>query len=259
MFRWNRLQVSAESNLPSNMERFGTALANFANHVSKATGVYTTLILIFSYHVLLNKDLACTCRAQRGDCGLYLIMPVFILLTLMLWMDRTFQRAWKYSCRRRKAHFVCLLCRHVLKAAVIGMLWVAFVLIDGDWFVCCSNYHFHEQPLLACRDKEGITVEEQRLINELLNTSRVSFYLSVLTTSWLSLLRAPSNLVVVGFLQLPDPLTRNLLSCRSYSDWAKLGCTARYLFFLASKKWRLYTSTLQQQICSARNIMCSST
>lgn len=204
IFRWYRLLVSVEPNLPPNMESLKLALHHFAKHVVKTASVYATVIVIFSYHVLLDKDMACTCKEQQTDCSVYMALPVFSIFFLMLWMDKTFQTACKYTGGNRNDNFCCVLCYQTVKGAFLGLLWVISVLMDGDWYVCCHNDKSEQQSLLACKDKANITIEEQGLIATLINESRVSFYLSLLTTSWFSLLLVSA---VTNFVD--DILTRN--------------------------------------------------
>jgi len=59
----------------------------------------------------------------------------------------------------------------ILKAGLVGSLWVVSVLIDGDWYVCCKNY-YTEHPQLPC--KKNITDEVEVIITKLKNESRVS-------------------------------------------------------------------------------------
>ncbi len=60
-----------------------------------------------------------------------------------------------------------------MKAALVGLLWVASVLIDGDWYVCCKNNGSKQQKQLACKQGKSITAEEQRIMAELENYSKV--------------------------------------------------------------------------------------
>ncbi|GLD73560.1 uncharacterized protein AKAME5_002488500 [Lates japonicus] len=55
----------------------------------------------------------------------------------------------------------------------MGSLWVLFVLIDGDWYVCCYNDQSGKYPQLACTDKNNITAEEKQTIARLKNKSWV--------------------------------------------------------------------------------------
>ncbi|XP_044066159.1 uncharacterized protein LOC122882640 [Siniperca chuatsi] len=155
------------------MESLKTALGHFAKHISKTAGVHAVVIVIFSYHVVLDKDLACTCKEQLDACWLYMTLPAFLIFVLMLWVDKTFQRAWKYTCGNCKNNFCCVVVYHILKAAFVGLLWAASVLIDGDWYVCCYNDFSGQHTLLACKEKTNITAEERGIIAELINKSRV--------------------------------------------------------------------------------------
>ncbi len=153
--------------------------------VSEKLSTYAAIIFMFTYSILLDREFACTCRNQEFDCDFYMALPVFLIFLLILWTDRSFQRVcrylfscpfgccgWCYTCS-----FLCSFFYHIFKAAFIGLLWAAFVLIDGDWYVCCENDHSEQQAKLACKDKTNITAVEKSLIAELKNQSRVSVYL----------------------------------------------------------------------------------
>ena len=127
----------------------------------KKLSIYTTVIVTFSYNVLLRKDVMCTCEPQQAQCGLYMCLPFFIIFVLIRWMDKKFLRIWKHNCtcicRLRSRSTLCSLCgrccspflwvllRHVLKAVLVGLLWVPSVLTDGDWCVCCQNDQSEQQ------------------------------------------------------------------------------------------------------------------
>ncbi len=149
------------------------------DHISKTASIYVMLIVIFSYHVLFDKDMPCSCEEQLADCWIYMILPVVIIVIFVLWTDESFQRALKYTCRFRSCHFCCVLFSHILRAAYIGSLWVTSVLIDGDWFVCCYNHLPEQQKQLPCKDETNYTAEDRGVIARLKNKSRVSFYLFV--------------------------------------------------------------------------------
>ncbi|XP_038578629.1 uncharacterized protein LOC119905550 isoform X2 [Micropterus salmoides] len=142
---------------------------------------YTAVILMFTYNILLDMDFACTCKPQVFDCTSYLVLPVLIIFIYILWTDRSFQRVFRYMCSgafgcRSRPHICSFLgsfLRKLLKALLVGLLWVAFVYIDGDWYVCCKNDGSEQQAQLACKDKRRITEKEQVLIAEVKNKSRV--------------------------------------------------------------------------------------
>ncbi|XP_018526654.1 uncharacterized protein LOC108879743 isoform X2 [Lates calcarifer] len=68
-----------------------------------------------------------------------------------------FQRAWKYTTSKGSCHFGCVLFRRTVKAFCVGLLWVASVLIDAEWYVCCHNHNPREDAELQCKTKAEIT------------------------------------------------------------------------------------------------------
>lgn len=152
--------------------------------------IYATVIVIFTYNVLLERDFACTCKPNTTECSLHMGLPFFIIFVLILWMDRKFQRTWRFTCtcrcsasqpvrlceQRRCGTFSLVLLRHVMKALLVGLLWVSSVLIDGHWYICCKHDRSEKQAQLACKDKTEITGEEQTIIAGLKSFSKVSHF-----------------------------------------------------------------------------------
>ncbi|KAK1898807.1 Zona pellucida sperm-binding protein 3 [Dissostichus eleginoides] len=62
--------------------------------------------------------------------------------------------------------------RRQRSVASVGLLWVAFVLLDGDWYVCCKNDGSKQQVQLACKAEANITDNERVIIEELKNSSQ---------------------------------------------------------------------------------------
>ncbi|KAF3861031.1 hypothetical protein F7725_001286 [Dissostichus mawsoni] len=93
-----------------------------------------------------------------------------------LWTNSYFQSACRNWCSCTKCHEVpwCFYFLHILKAFLVGLLWVAFVLLDGDWYVCCKNDGSKQQVQLACKAEANITDNERVIIEELKNSSQVS-------------------------------------------------------------------------------------
>ena len=144
-----------------------------------ATGkmsAHAAVIFIFTYNILLDRDFACTCKPQVPICFLYMLLPPFIILLSILLTNRSFQRVYRFHCSHctlRWGHFSFYI-HHFLRAFLVGLLWVAFLLLDGDWYVCCQNNGSEEQAKLACKDKRTINDHEKVLKAELKNSSRVS-------------------------------------------------------------------------------------
>ncbi|XP_074501042.1 uncharacterized protein LOC141773179 isoform X2 [Sebastes fasciatus] len=153
------------------MEKLLTKLA------SEKLGTYAAITLMFTYTFLLGREFECTCKSQEIECTMYLILPFFIILLLILWTDRSFQRVCRYlftcagCCMPTTCNFWGSFFRHIFKAVLVSLLWVAFVYLEGDWYVCCKNNH-SEQPL-ACKAGNNITEKEHETIAELKSTSKV--------------------------------------------------------------------------------------
>ncbi|XP_039655877.1 uncharacterized protein LOC120558739 [Perca fluviatilis] len=224
------------------MESFRAALKQFASHVSKAACIYGTAIGLFSYHVLLNKDMACTCKEQLGACWLYMTSPACLLFVLILWIDKPFQRSIKYKLYNCDRKFIRVLSIRILKAAMVSTLWCIAVLIDGDWFVCCYNDHTEQQAQLACKDKTAKTAEDQALIAELKNKSReIGLPLLCITLVASCMSAVPLDLCTANADKLKDiileecenlatkklrenanvKLTEKLNACFTGNDWVK--------------------------------------
>lgn len=141
--------------------------------------IFVTIIVSFSYTVLLDKDMRCSCRPQSKDCDVFMAVPFFIFCTVQLWTNTSCQMGCRYLVRassdrpQRFCRFWSVFMLNVCKAALVGLLWVVSVLIDGDWFVCCKNDGSEAQAQLACKDKRQLTAEETVIITEIKNHSWV--------------------------------------------------------------------------------------
>nr|XP_029132074.1 uncharacterized protein LOC109978606 isoform X2 [Labrus bergylta] len=145
-----------------------------SNHLS----TYVSIILMFTYTILLNRDFACTCKPQVLDCNSYMALPFFIVFFLTLWTNGGFLKVCRYTlccsegCSKKCCCFLIFASPKVVEAVFVGLLWVAFVLVDGDWYVCCRNNGSVAQVVLACKAKENITKDERAMISDLKNKSR---------------------------------------------------------------------------------------
>ncbi|XP_065817881.1 uncharacterized protein [Labrus bergylta] len=142
-----------------------------SNHLS----TYVSIILMFTYTILSNRDFACACKPQVLNCNSYLFLPFSIVFLLTLWTNGGFLKVCRYTlccsegCSKKFLIFASL---KVVEAVSVGLLWVVFVLVDGDWYVCCRNNGSDAQVVLACKAKENITKDERAMISELKNNSR---------------------------------------------------------------------------------------
>ncbi|XP_026188655.1 uncharacterized protein LOC113145788 [Mastacembelus armatus] len=149
----------------------------------KNIGTYTTVIVVFTYNVLLDVDMGCKCKQeQKLQCNLYMTLPFFTLTVLIICMDKTFRGVSRFICTCKwdglgSCRFCWLLVLRILKAGLVGLLWVITLLIDGDWYVCCQNKNNKnnstEYSQLACKDKSNLTAEERLIIADLKSESKV--------------------------------------------------------------------------------------
>lgn len=196
-----KLQLSSEVNCCPKMKDF---LTNFP---FRELSIFVTIVGSFTYNILLERDMACTCKQGTPDCGIYMALPTCIIFILILWTDKKFKTACKFTfaCRcesskkdgdspspspaavasqeqeQRQEQTKCcrtelcgVLLTRILKAGCVGLLWVVSVLMDGDWYVCCNLEKSNNRTNLACKDKQNITAEENIIIIEMKNYSRVS-------------------------------------------------------------------------------------
>ncbi|XP_029994356.1 uncharacterized protein LOC115422260 [Sphaeramia orbicularis] len=122
------------------MEGLKVSLAAAVHRVLQRAGFYLTAFGIFYYHVYLDGDLECTCVSHRRDCKVYLLVPFLVILVVLLWLDRTLHRLWtSVVCSGCRPRLGWALLRRVLEAVFVAHLWIVSVLVDGDWYYCCSE------------------------------------------------------------------------------------------------------------------------
>lgn len=136
--------------------------------------IFLTIVGSFTYNILLDRGLTCNCEHKTRDCVCYMILPWLVIFFLMLWTDKPFQSAWSYTCScncstiNTSCVFLGVILSSILRALLIGLLWVISLCMDGDWYVCLNSE-------LACENYSMLTAEEKTSIVDLKNTSRVSF------------------------------------------------------------------------------------
>ena len=155
--------------------------------LSGQLNTYVAIVVMFTYNILLDRDFACTCKGQELECSLHMAMPFFIIFVLILWTDGAFRRVCRYTCSCACAAgfwrkwptctFRSSFVQIIFKAFFVGFLWVSFVYLDGDWYVCCMNDRSEQQRYLACLNKTAVSDEARIIIHELKNNSRVSIFI----------------------------------------------------------------------------------
>ncbi|XP_047444017.1 uncharacterized protein LOC125009840 [Mugil cephalus] len=156
--------------------------------------VFVAVVVSFTYNILLDRHVACPCQQPGRSlyCYQYLSLPCGIIFILILWTDMVFMAICKYAHRNNCSTCDCVsaccskccrlfgvLVNRFLKAALVALLWVVSVLIDGDWYVCCWNNHSEKGSNITCKDNYNITTDQRGLITGLKNES-LMFGLSLL-------------------------------------------------------------------------------
>ncbi|KAM9752090.1 uncharacterized protein ACNS7B_008719 [Menidia menidia] len=77
-----------------------TKMKNFlTNFPLNKVSVFVTIVVSFTYNVLLDRDVACTCEDDDHiNCNLYMILPFFIIFFLIVWTEKKFFSTFNYLC-----------------------------------------------------------------------------------------------------------------------------------------------------------------
>lgn len=106
----------------------------FTDFVLKQVVLFVTIIVILILNVgVMLFRYECNCETRSRDCSVHMAIPFFIIFVLQLWTDKTL----RYTFARIES--CCHVVYHMIKAALVGLLWVAFVLIEGQWYACCVS------------------------------------------------------------------------------------------------------------------------
>ncbi|KAK2898135.1 hypothetical protein Q8A73_014515 [Channa argus] len=126
----------------------------FSTFKDNANTLFFCVVVLY-YHTFENK-FPCSCEPQNDFCAAYMLMPFFILTALMLSTDSQFLRAFRFTISQTSFRFACVLLLRILKALCMGLLWVASVLIDAEWYVCCQNPNTNEVAVFQCKNGKDL-------------------------------------------------------------------------------------------------------
>uniref|UniRef100_UPI0037E7EEC5 uncharacterized protein isoform X2 n=1 Tax=Semicossyphus pulcher TaxID=241346 RepID=UPI0037E7EEC5 len=162
------------------MQAVAVSMQSLISGIKDNSNVFVISGLIFSYQTV-KGEFPCSCKPQAQFCFAYMLMPSSMLFVLMLATDARFQRALQYTIRTCSSNFLCVLFSRSVKALCVGMLWVASVLLDAEWYVCCWNNNPRNVAELQCEKKKDITPGSGSVvtITEMILNSRL-FGLSLL-------------------------------------------------------------------------------
>lgn len=145
-----------------NMKLLGSTLSWLLHVLIRRWFLLFTLFALYYYHVVLNKDMLCTCYGVGGVCLVYLMVPALLLFAVQLWVDLAFSRGLRLLCHGVRAQVAPVLIWRVLEAVFVGLLWVQAVLLDGDWYFCCGPYNLYcfapDEDQLRNRRNESMVI-----------------------------------------------------------------------------------------------------
>lgn len=160
-----------------------TALPDSDYVTQTVTRQIVLVMMLLCYHLWFQIDFACPCTTDRNyiHCYSYMVLPCLIITSIIVWNDKRIARKFRYSCyhssvKQRRCHvkFCYELFLNVLQAASSGFLWCGFVLVDGDWYLCCGSPQTEEIIPSCCKNESEVgTPEWERKVNEK-NQSMVS-------------------------------------------------------------------------------------
>lgn len=141
---------------------------NLVNAVSK----FLLIVIFFILHsYILDMEFVCSCTSGLHQNGIvYLAIPPCIL-TWVVYVSEPFHRARIFSIFRSisdKWFCVELLSSYLSLSA----LWIAAVLLDGDWYICLMTNLNDNQTGIPC--KKNLTYEENQIRAQYKTDSLVS-------------------------------------------------------------------------------------
>lgn len=121
------------------MKLLGSSLSWLVHILIRRWFLLLTLFALYYYHVILDKDMLCSCTSLTLDCWVYLLAPALVLFLVQLWVDQVFSRGVSLLCGGVRGRVAPVLIWRFLEAGFVGLLWVQSVLLDGDWYLCCGR------------------------------------------------------------------------------------------------------------------------
>ncbi|XP_030590305.1 uncharacterized protein LOC115783565 [Archocentrus centrarchus] len=122
-------------------------------------------MLGFVYYL---NGIVCTGKGQTFECNEIMAVPFFLVFFLMLLIDQTFRSAAKHA-----DTFLCLVVKRVIRAILIGLLWVVAMLLFTNWYGCCKT---DEETSKLFHISETLTEEEEAQKAEMIIKSKLIGY-----------------------------------------------------------------------------------
>ncbi|XP_034552279.1 uncharacterized protein LOC117821855 isoform X1 [Notolabrus celidotus] len=157
------------------MQALPKLMETFVKEIKDNSNVVVISGLVFAYQAI-KGEFPCTCEPQEKLCYGYMVFPVLILVALMLLTDAHFQRSLRYSCVIFSCDLCWVLTRGLSKALCVGGVWVATVLINADWYVCCNNQNDRTVAATQCKEKKDIMPGGEPVVTILEMKDNSKFY-----------------------------------------------------------------------------------
>lgn len=146
------------------MEMLKQGLLQLFEKVRPNLGFYAAVIVSVSSHLIFVDAFRCPCDHTHWFCWAHMFLPVVIIWILLLWMEIGLPSVKKCT---------CFLFTRILHAFCVGPIWIAVVLIQGDWFVCCHDiFGIHITQMPACEFINSQTEKENCDVSNLKSLSK---------------------------------------------------------------------------------------
>lgn len=137
--------------------------------LTKAVGAFVLLVLFFIFRYIFELEFTCSCTPGGIHALgiLYMIMPPCIIYLMQYAMSNKYQRRFYNT-------FLSFIIQQVLHLLSIALIWIAAVLIDGDWYACYQGNLDERYMKIPCKKKDNLTYDENMFLIKHKNESIVS-------------------------------------------------------------------------------------
>lgn len=144
--------------------------------ISKAVSTFLLLALFYVLQYIFDLEFLCSCRAGIHWPGLlYLLLPPWIIASLIILIESVYQRLIRSRCCRHYcfSNFsASIFVKFVIKYSYLCIVWIAAVFMDGDWYFCLRTNLNATQVGMPC--KRNLSYADELIKNDYKTTSLVS-------------------------------------------------------------------------------------
>lgn len=137
--------------------------------LTKAVGAVVIMVLFFVFRYIFELEFTCSCSPGIHLLGiLYMVLPPCIIHLMLCAINKKYQ---KQLCNNT---CISALAQQILQLLSTASIWIAAVLIDGDWYVCNMGNKNETYMDVPCKRKHKLNYDEQMFIVKHKNDSIVS-------------------------------------------------------------------------------------